>query len=175
MRRWTELVSFFLILLVNISLISFVNSDQTTCYIRKLTILVSSSPELKARELFWSPVVRLSVRISVRLKTFHISIFFSRTTGSISTNVCTKEPLVKQNQVCSNLELRPFLRGDNYEIAKIHWQNFEIFSRSIWQIATILGTKHRLVTDTQGCTRGFKLSKRRWVFTLQINVMIWPW
>ena len=48
---------------------------------------------------------------------------FSRTTGPISTKLGTKHPWVKEIQVCSNEGPRPFPRGDNYEIAKIHWRN----------------------------------------------------
>ena len=38
------------------------------------------------------------------LYTFHIYIFFSRTTGPISTKLGTKHPWVKMIQVCSNEE-----------------------------------------------------------------------
>ena len=34
-------------------------------------------------------------------------------------------PWVKGIQICSNEGPLPFPRGDNYEIAKIHWQNFK--------------------------------------------------
>ena len=56
-------VSVFLIQLVNISFIRFVRSDQTTCFTTILTILVFSSPELWARELFCLPVVRLDLSL----------------------------------------------------------------------------------------------------------------
>ena len=47
-------------------------------------------------------------------------MFFSRTTGPISTKLCTvKASLVKRNKLCSNEGALPFPRGDNYEIAKI--------------------------------------------------------
>ena len=40
----------------------------------------------------------------------------------------------------------PFPRGDNYKIAKIHWQNLKIFfSRTTGSISTKLGTNHPLV------------------------------
>ena len=63
----------------------------------------------------------LSVHPSV-CKFFHIFIF-SRTIGPISTKPGTKHPWMKGIQVCSNEGSRPFPRGDNYEIEKIHWQN----------------------------------------------------
>ena len=47
-------------------------------------------------------------------------IFFSGTTGIISTKVGTKHPWVTGIQVCSNEGPRPIPRGDNCEIAKIH-------------------------------------------------------
>ena len=43
----------------------------------------------------------------------------------ISTKLSTKHPLVKGIQVCSNEGPCSFPRGDNYDIAKIHWQNFK--------------------------------------------------
>ena len=52
-------------------------------------------------------------------------IFFSRAMLPISTNPGTKHPLGKGIQFCSNEGPRPFPRGDNYEIAKIHWQNLQ--------------------------------------------------
>ena len=45
-------------------------------------------------------------------------MFFFRTTVSISTKLGTKHPWVMGIQVCSNEGLRPFLKGDNYKIAK---------------------------------------------------------
>ena len=44
-------------------------------------------------------------------------------TGPVSTKLGTKHPWVKGIQVCSNEGPRPFPRGDNYEIVKIHWRN----------------------------------------------------
>ena len=46
------------------------------------------------------------------------------------------------------MKLPPFPRGDNYEIAKIHWQNLKIFSsRTTWPIK--LSTKHPWVKGIQ--------------------------
>ena len=47
-------------------------------------------------------------------------MFFSRTTELVSTKLGTKHSFVKGIQVCSNEGQRPFLRRDNYEIAKIY-------------------------------------------------------
>ena len=44
----------------------------------------------------------------------------------------------------------PFPRGDNKEIAKIHWRNLKIFSRTTEPMSTKLGTKHHLMKETQG-------------------------
>ena len=73
----------------------------------------------------------------VKIHWWNVKVFFSRTTGPISTKLCTKHPWVKGIQVCSNEGPRPFPRGDNYEIAKNkltkfkknlllqnHWANF---------------------------------------------------
>ena len=111
--------------------------------------MLFSSLELEARELFWLPVVRPFVH----LQTFHIFIFFSRTTGPISTKLGTKHPWVKGIQVCSNEGPRPFPRGDNYEIVKIHWWNFKIFlSRTTEPFSTKLVTKHSWVKGIQVCS-----------------------
>ena len=50
----------------------------------------------------------------------NLKVFFSKTTGPISTKLGTKHPWLKGTQICSNEGPRPFLRGDNSEIAKIH-------------------------------------------------------
>ena len=48
---------------------------------------------------------------------------------------------------------RPFPRGDNYEIVKIHWRNLKIFfSRTTEPISTKLGTKHPWVKGIQVCS-----------------------
>ena len=53
---------------------------------------------------------------------------------------------MKGIQFCSNEGPRTFPRGDNYEIAKIHWQIFKIFfSRTTGPIWTNLGTNHPCV------------------------------
>ena len=48
-------------------------------------------------------------------------IFFSRTTGPISSKLGTNHFWVKGIQVFTNEGPRCFSRGDNYEIVKIHW------------------------------------------------------
>ena len=45
----------------------------------------------------------------------HLTIFYSRTTESISTKLGTIHPLVKGIQVCSNGGKSLFSRGDNYD------------------------------------------------------------
>ena len=78
---------------------------------------------------------------------------FLRTTWPISTKLGTKHPWVKGIQVCSNEGPHPFPRGDNYNTAKIHWQNLKIFfSRTTEPISTKLGTKHFWVKGTQSFT-----------------------
>ena len=77
---------------------------------------------------------------------------FSRTTGPISTKLGTMHPWVKGTQVHSNEGLCPFPRGDNYEIAKIHWQNLKIFSRTTGPISTKPDTVHPWVKGIQVCS-----------------------
>ena len=53
-------------------------------------------------------------------------------------------------RICSNEGPCPFPRGDNYELAKIHWRNLKIFiSRTARPISTKLGTKHPWVMGIQ--------------------------
>ena len=74
-------------------------------------------------------------------------ILLLRTTGPISTKLGTMHLWVKEIQVISNEGHRAFPRGDNYEIAKIHWWNLKIFFfRTTEPISTKLGTKHPWVT-----------------------------
>ena len=82
-----------------------------------------------------------------------LKIFFSRTAGPISNKLGTKHPWVKEIQVCSNEGSHPFPREDNYEIAKMHWQNLKIFfSRTTGLILTKLGIKHPWVNRFQVCS-----------------------
>ena len=72
-----------------------------------------------------------------------LKIFFLRTTEPISTKLGTKIPWLMGIQVCSNDGPRPFPRGDNKKIAKIHWPTWKIFFlRTTGPISTKLNTKH---------------------------------
>ena len=65
----------------------------------------------------------------------------------------TKHPWVKGIQLYSNEGPLPFSRGDNKEIAKIHWWTLKIlFSRITGPISTKLGTRHLWVKKTQDCS-----------------------
>ena len=81
-------------------------------------------------------------------------IFFSRTTGPISTTkLGTMHPWVKGIRVCSNEGPCPFPWGDYYEIANKHWWNSKIFfSRTTGPISTKLGIKHLWVKGIQACS-----------------------
>ena len=57
-----------------------------------------------------SSVVFSSVHLSYWLLTFHIFIFFSRTTGLVSTNLGSKHHWVEGIHVCLNESLHPFLQ-----------------------------------------------------------------
>ena len=70
-----------------------------------------------------------------------------------STKLGTMHPWVKGIQVCSIEGPCPFPRGDNYEIAKIHWKNLKIFfSKTTEPISTKLGTMHPWVKGIQFCS-----------------------
>ena len=63
-----------------------------------------------------------------------LRILFSRTTGPISTKLCTMPPWVMGIKVYSNEGSHPFPRGYNYEIAKKKlWQIFKnLFLENHW-------------------------------------------
>ena len=82
---------------------------------------------------------------------------FSRTIGPISTKLGTMNPWMEGIQVCSNAGPHPFPRGDNYEIAKIHWNNLKIFfPRTTEPISYKLGTIHPWVSLGEGDLNLFK-------------------
>ena len=66
----------------------------------------------------------------------NLKIFFSWTTGLISTKLGTMHPWVKGIQVCSNEGPHPFPRGNNYQIAKMHWQNLKNVLLNHWANST---------------------------------------
>ena len=78
-------------------------------------LLDFSSPEPKAQVSFSDQ--NLCV---VRRRCRKLFIFFSRTTGPVSTKLETTYSWVKRIQISSNEWSHPFPRGDNYEKAKIH-------------------------------------------------------
>ena len=113
---------------------------------------IFSSPELTAQVSFSDrllSVVRLSVRLSI-CKPFTFSSSYSEPLGKFQTK---HHPCVMKIQVCSNEGSRPFPRGDNNRISKIHRRNLQIFfSRTTKPISTKLGTKHPWVTGIQVCS-----------------------
>ena len=74
---------------------------------------------------------------------WQLKIILSRTTGSISVKLDTKQHWVKGFQVYSNEEPNPFSRGDNFKIVKIHWMLWKIWwPRTSKPISSRLGSKH---------------------------------
>lgn len=69
----------------------------------------------------------VSVAVVVIVVTFHIFIFFSRTTGLILTKLGTKYLKGKGFQVCSFEGPVLLQRGDNQDIVKIGWGDLKIF------------------------------------------------
>ena len=79
-----------------------------------------------------------------------LKIFISRSTGPILTKLGVKHSWVKGIQVYSNEGLCPFLRGYNYEIAKIYWRIWKIFfSRTTVPISIKLSTNHPWMKEIQ--------------------------
>ena len=62
--------------------------------------------QVKGPSLFQGEIITQIAKIHWR----NLKIFFSRTTGSISTKLDTKHPWVKEIQVCSNAGSCPFPR-----------------------------------------------------------------
>ena len=92
-------------------------------------VMFFSSPELKARELFWSLVVRrLSVRPSVCLSVHFL--FSSPSPYPLSQFQPNLAQSILGWREWSLFKRRahPFPRADNYEIAKIHWKILKISS-----------------------------------------------
>ena len=82
-----------------------------------------------------------------------LKIVFSRIIGPILTKLSTKHSWVIGIQVCSYEGPRPFPRGDNKEIAKIHRRTLKIFFiRTTGPISTKLGTKHPWVMGNHVCS-----------------------
>ena len=78
--------------------------------------------------------------------------FFTNWDHSIIT-IGTKPLWMKGIWVCSNEWSRPFPTGDNYEIAKIHYQSLKMFfTRTIGPISIKLCTKHPWVKRNQDFT-----------------------
>ena len=130
---------------------------RTSKYTWQLSIIIitCSSPELKAHVSFSDRlgfVDCLSVCLSVNFSHSHL-LLQSRATAWANFH----EVRMKMIQVCSNEGLRLLPRGDNYEIAKIHWRNLKIFfSRTTVQISTKLAWPNLKATLGEGDSSLFK-------------------
>ena len=96
----------------------------------------------------------LLVRRRCYRKLFYIFVFFSRTTGPISTKLSTNYPLVKQIMIffINWRSMFFFPRGNNNKIAKKHWQNSKSkkISKSGGPSFTKLDAKHSWVKEIYG-------------------------
>ena len=107
----------------------------------------------RLKELLWSNLSVVHCPSS-SLYTFHISIFFSRTTEPVSTKLGIKHSWVKGIQVYSNEGPSFSSRGDNCEIKEMHWWHFIdkfFFSRTTGLTSTEFGAKHPLLKGIQIC------------------------
>ena len=116
----------------------------------KLSVPNISSPEPNAQVCFYDHNLSVVVVVVVVVN-FHIFIF-SRTTRLISLKLGTKHPWVMGVQVRSNEGPHPFPRGNNYEIAKLYWQNIKIFWRTLWPILFNFCTNHPCLMCIQACS-----------------------
>ena len=111
-------------------------------------IYIFSSPEPNPQRAF---VIKFDHCPSSSLYTFHISIFFSRTTEPVSTKLGIKQPWMKGIQVYSN-EGPSLSPRDNCEIKEMHWWHLKIFfSRTTGLTSTEFGAKHPLLKGIQIC------------------------
>jgi hypothetical protein len=78
-----------------------------------------------------------SKRVKIYKKYF--KIFFSRSTGPISTRLSTNHPWGEGIQVCTNEGRRPSLRGIIARV-KIYKKYLKILSRTTGPISTTFGT-----------------------------------
>ena len=93
--------------------------------------------------------VRLSVCLSVNFWHFHL-LFQNHWATNFNQSWHKATFGEDDSSFFSNEGPRPFPRGDNYEIAKIHWQNLKIFfSRTTWPISTNHRTKRPWVKKIQ--------------------------
>ena len=88
----------------------------------------------------------LSVVVVVVVAIVHMCVFFSRSTGLITSRLSTKKFFGIGIPGCQNYGLRPFSRGNNSKIAKVIYGHLHIFlMRIAGSISTKLGTKHPVV------------------------------
>ena len=124
--------------------------------------------QMKSPALFQGEIITNSKNILTKLKNLLLKnhfTYFNQTLHNTSWNKGDK----------SLFKWIYFPRGDNYAIAKIHWQNLKIFSRTTGPISTKLGTKHPnkvrgffllIIIMIIICVYGFSRSFLRWA--------LWP-
>ena len=106
----------------------------------------------------------------MKIHWLNLKIFFSRSTGPISTKLSTKHPWVKGIQVCSIEGPAPFSRGDNCEIVRIHWGNLEIFSRT----QLLISTNFNKSSSSKGDSTFPKRRAKQWKYMDNISKSFSP-
>ena len=110
------------------------------------------SVQMKGPAIFQGKIILKIAKLHWQI----FKIFFSSTTGPISTKLGTKHLWVKVIQVGSNEGLRPLSMGDK-NIAKKHWHIFIIFfSRTTGSISIKLDTNHLWIKEIQVCSNQMK-------------------
>ena len=120
------------------------DNNKTQKYIHEMLVFcllrsVFSSSELKFQVSF-SDHLSSIVRFSINFSHFHLLL---RAHWTNDNQIWYKAFFGDVNPCLFKQIFTPFLREENLEIAKIHWQNLKIFfSRTSWLISTKLCTKH---------------------------------
>ena len=117
------------------------------------------SPELKAQVSFSDWKLSVGGGIVVVLNFSHVHSILKN--HSANFNQTHRESVGEGDSICKNEGPSTFPRGDNKEIAKIHWPNFKIFFWTTGSFSTKLDTKHPWVMGSQFCSNeGLRLFQK---------------
>ena len=106
-------------------------------------------------ELFWLKfsIVHCPLSVVVVILLVNFSHFYLLLHWTNFNQTWHKASFVARDSSLFKWRVHPFPRGDNYQIAKIHWRNLiTSFSRTTEPILTKLGTMHPWVKGIEVCS-----------------------